>query len=177
MSRVGKLSVAVPSGVDVSVKDGFVVVKGKLGELKAPVSSRVKIVLEGQTIIVSPVDETKQARAMWGTMRNNLRNMVQGVVQGFSVRLEINGVGFRAASDGKILSLSLGFSHEVRYAIPPAITVQCEKPTLLVISGANKQKVGQVAGELMRLRKVEPYKGKGIYIEGSYIRRKEGKKK
>ena len=103
--------------------------------------------------------------------------MVEGVSNGFSIRLEINGVGYRSATDGKILTLILGFSHEIKYAIPAGITIKCEKPTLLVISGADKQKVGQVAGEIIKFRPVEPYKGKGVYIEGSYIRRKEGKKK
>jgi large subunit ribosomal protein L6 len=132
---------------------------------------------EEQSIVVSPANDSKESRSMWGTLRSLLDNMVKGVSEGFTIRLEINGVGYRAQADDKFISLSLGFSHEIRYAIPATVSVKCEKPTLLVLTGANKQLLGQVAGELMRLRPVEPYKGKGVFIEGSYIRRKEGKKK
>lgn len=187
MSRVGKSPVAIPKDVQVELKESEIVIKGKLGELKSPISGDVKVVYNkasdnsdedsGDFIQVDPANDSQKSRAMWGTTRNIINNMVKGVSEGFDVRLEINGVGFRASADNKILTLSLGFSHDIKYAIPNGITIKCEKPTLVVISGANKQKVGQIAGEIIKYRPVEPYKGKGVYIEGSYIRRKEGKKK
>lgn len=177
MSRVGKLPVEIPQGVQVDLTDKLIVVKGKLGELNFAVVPGVKIVFSDNKVSVAPANDTKEARALWGTYRNLIKNMVKGVSDGFEIRLELNGVGYRAATDGKIINLVLGFSHEIRYAIPPSVAVKCEKPTLIVMSGADKQLVGQVAGEIMKLRPAEPYKGKGIYIEGSYRRRKEGKKK
>ena len=177
MSRVGKLPVTIPQGVQVNLTESKITIKGKLGELKAILVPGVKVVYSDNQVKVTPANDSKKARALWGTYRNNIKNMVKGVSDGFEIRLEMNGVGYRSASDGKIINLVLGFSHEIRYALPSGINVKCEKPTLMVISGASKQLVGQVAGELMKLRPAEPYKGKGIYIEGSYIRRKEGKKK
>jgi large subunit ribosomal protein L6 len=187
MSRVGKVPVSIPQGVQIEFKDDVIVIKGKLGELtvsyNAYVRGLISVVLseDKKELVVAPLDvsrkEQNRARSMWGTVQRRLRNSVVGVVQGFSKRLEINGVGYRAACDGKLLSMTLGFSHEIRYAVPKGVTVQCEKPTLLVISATDPQLVGQVAADLMRLRPAEPYKGKGIYEEGSYIRRKEGKKK
>jgi large subunit ribosomal protein L6 len=177
MSRVGKLPVEIPQGVQVSLTEKEIVIKGKLGELKAFLVGSVKVEHAANQVVVTPANDTKEARALWGTYRNNIKNMVKGVSDGFEVRLEMNGVGYRSATDGKIINLVLGFSHEIRYAVPQGINVKCEKPTLIVLSGANKQLVGQVAGELMKLRPAEPYKGKGVYKEGSYIRRKEGKKK
>lgn len=185
MSRVGKLPVAVPKNVQVELTGEEVVIKGKLGELRTRLTSDVKVTYtkaqsgepEGDEILVEQVGESKFARAMWGTVRCNINNMVRGVTEGFTTRLEIFGVGFRAAADAKILTLALGYSHEIKYAIPQGITIKCEKPTLVVISGADKQLVGQVAGEIIKYRPVEPYKGKGVFKEGSYVRRKEGKKK
>lgn len=177
MSRVGKLPVDVPQGVQVNLTEKEIVINGKLGELRSNVVPGVKIVYEDSKVRVSPVNDTKESRALWGTYRNIIKNMVKGVSDGFEVRLELNGVGYRAATDNKIISLVLGFSHEIRYALPQGVTAKCEKPTLIVLSGASKQLVGQVAGELMKFRPAEPYKGKGVYKEGSYIRRKEGKKK
>jgi len=187
MSRVGKSPVAVPKDVQVELNNKEIVIKGKLGELKSPVSGDVKVLYKkaeedsesdgGDFILVEPANDSQKSKAMWGTTRNIINNMVKGVSEGFNIRLEINGVGFRAATDGKRLTLALGFSHDIIYAIPEGIAVKCEKPTLVVISGADKQKVGQIAGEIIKYRPVEPYKGKGVYIEGSYIRRKEGKKK
>ncbi len=177
MSRVGKLPISIPSGVQVELGDKEIVIKGKLGELKTALNPLVTVSQEEQALTVKPANDSKDARSMWGTLRNVINNMVVGVSEGFTIRLEINGVGYRASADQKIITLSLGYSHDIKYAIPAGISVKCEKPTLIVLSGANKQLVGQVAGELMSLRPVEPYKGKGVYIEGSYIRRKEGKKK
>lgn len=186
MSRVGKLPVAIPADVTVELGDNAVSIKGKLGELSAPLSELVSVKkikqdgegdTGGEAVVVSAANDTKESRAMWGTMRSHIQNMVKGVCEGFSKRLEINGVGYRTETDGKILTLTLGYSHEIKYAIPEGVKVACEKPTLVVISGASKQLVGQVAGELKKLRPVEPYKGKGIKEEGQYVRRKEGKKK
>lgn len=191
MSRVGKSPVAVPKDVQVELNDSEITIKGKLGVLKSPITGDVKVVYKkagedsdensdgetGDFILVQPANDSQISRAMWGTTRNNISNMVKGVSEGFKVRLEITGVGFRAAAEGNMLSLALGFSHEIRYAVPAGISIACEKPTLIVISGSDKQKVGQIAGEIMKYRPVEPYKGKGVYIEGSKIRRKEGKKK
>jgi large subunit ribosomal protein L6 len=177
MSRVGKLPVEIPQGVQVSLTEKEIIIKGKLGELRASVVDGVRISYSENKVTVTPANDTKESRSLWGTYRNNIQNMVKGVSDGFEVRLEMNGVGYRSATDGKIINLVLGFSHEIRYAVPSGISVKCEKTTLIVISGPNKQLVGQVAGELMKLRPAEPYKGKGVYKEGSYIRRKEGKKK
>lgn len=177
MSRIGKLAIEVPEGVQVDLQEKKIVIKGKLGELQTALVNQVSVTFTDGKVQVSPANDSKEARAFWGTFRSLIRNMVQGVTEGYNVRLVVNGVGYRAACDGKILTMALGFSHEIKYAIPAGITIVCEKPTLLVISGADKQKVGLVAGELIKLRPVEPYKGKGVYKEGSYIRRKEGKKK
>ncbi len=178
MSRVGKLPVAIPSGVNVSVAGGDVTVKGAKGELKASFTSDVTIEVKDGKVIVLPVNKSNQrARAMWGMSRNIVRNMVEGVSKGYTKKLEINGVGFRAAADKNFLTLALGFSHEIKYAIPVGIEIKCEKPTLVVISGFDKRLVGQVASEIRALRKPEPYKGKGVRYEGEYVRQKEGKKK
>lgn len=185
MSRVGKAPVTLPEGVQVELGNGEVVIKGKLGELRQALTDKVtveKTKLDEahggkDALVVKPVNDNKESRAMWGTTRNLINNMVVGVSEGFSKTIIIDGVGYRAASDGKILTLVLGYSHEIKYAIPAGITVKCEKPTIVVISGVNKQLVGQVVGELKKLRPVEPYKGKGIKEEGQYVRRKEGKKK
>lgn len=177
MSRLGKLPVAVPDKVKVDIKGQEIIVKGAKGELKMVIGSGAKISLEGGHVHVAPANDTQHSRAMWGTARALINNMVKGVSQGFSVRLEIVGVGFRAAVDKGILSMSLGYSHEIKYVIPAGIEIKAEKPTLIAISGADRQLVGQVAAELHRLRRVDPYKGKGVLYEGRKIRRKEGKKK
>lgn len=177
MSRIGKLPITIPEGVNASVTDGAVIIKGKKGELTSAFTSDVKVELQDNILSVQPANETQKSRAMWGTIRSILENMVTGVSEGFIVRLEINGVGYRAALKGNILTLMLGYSHDIKYAVPKDIEVKCEKPTLLVISGADKQKVGQVAAEIMNMRPFEPYKGKGVFKEGKPGRRKEGKKK
>lgn len=177
MSRIGKLPITVPSGVQVDIKDRQVTVKGQKGQLQQVIVGDVNVTLNNGEIKVEPANDTKRARAMWGMSRTLINNMVTGVTEGFSKRLEIRGVGFRASVDGKILSLSLGFSHEIKYAIPQNITIVAEKPTLLVISGTDAQKVGQVAALLRSLRKPEPYKGKGVRYEDERVIMKEGKKK
>jgi large subunit ribosomal protein L6 len=177
MSRVGKHPVTVPSGVTLAVEGRTVKAKGKLGELSMALSALVEAGVEGGKFWVKPVNETKQARMMWGTTRNLVRNMVQGVSQGYSKSLEINGVGYRAAVQGKTLQLQLGFSHDVNFPIPEGITVKCDKPTSITVSGADKQRVGQVAAEIRAFRRPEPYKGKGIKYDAETILRKEGKKK
>ena len=177
MSRVGKNPVAVPSGVTVSLVPGEIKAKGKLGELAMQLSSDVEVKLEDNKVWVKPVRETKQARMMWGTTRNLVRSMLTGVSQGYSRSLEISGVGYRASVQGKTLQLQLGYSHDVMFPIPSDIQIKCDKPTSIQISGANKQRVGQVAAEIRGFRKPEPYKGKGIMYLGEKIVRKEGKKK
>ncbi len=177
MSRVGKNPVEVPAGVEVAIKGGLVSAKGKLGTLDFQATDDVKITQEDSKIWVKPVNETKKARAMWGTARSRIQNMVQGVSEGFTKELEINGVGYRAAVQGQSLNLQLGFSHDVAYPIPEGITIKCEKPTSISISGADKQKVGQVAAEIRGYRPPEPYKGKGVKYADEVILRKEGKKK
>lgn len=177
MSRIGKLPVAIPSGVKVDVQGQHIVVKGAKGELKTSVAGEVTVEITDGKIWIKPANDSKRARAMWGTSRTVINNMVTGVSQGFIERLEINGVGFRAAADKNILTIVLGYSHEIKFAIPAGISIVAEKPTLLVISGHDKQKVGQTAALIRKLRGPEPYKGKGVKYEGERIRMKEGKKK
>lgn len=177
MSRVGKHPVSLPSGVTAEVKDGSISVKGKLGTLSLPLTSDVDVKVADNKVTVTPVAKTIKARMMWGTTRNNVANMVKGVSEGFKQSLEIEGVGFRAAMQGKDLVMQLGFSHEVRFTAPAGIEIKAEKPTLLTITGFDRQKVGQVAAEIRSMKKPEPYKGKGIKYAGERIRRKEGKKK
>ena len=177
MSRVGSSAIAIPSGVTVSQQGGLVVVKGKNGELTAPLHNEVELTVFGEVATVKPRRKTKISQSLWGTMRATINNMVVGVTEGFSRKLEINGVGYRAAVEGKDLVLSLGFSHPVRYPIPDGVTMKCERPTAITIHGGDKQKVGQLAAEIRAYRPPEPFKGKGIKYAGENIRRKEGKKK
>jgi large subunit ribosomal protein L6 len=177
MSRVGKNPVEVPSGVELAITGRMVTAKGKLGELSYEMTDFVSAALEGNQVVVKPVDESKAARAMWGTTRARLQNMVTGVSEGFTKELEIIGVGYRAAVQGQTLILQLGYSHDVNHAIPEGISIHCAKPTSIKVSGADKQNVGQVAAEIRAYRKPEPYKGKGIRYVGEIILRKEGKKK
>jgi large subunit ribosomal protein L6 len=171
------MPVGVPSGVDVQIAGRAVTVKGKLGELSLTLTDDVELTREGDNLIVKPRDDSKRSRAMWGTSRSLLNNLVTGVSEGFKIELEINGVGYRAAVQGKDLVLQLGYSHEVRYPIPDGIEIKCERPTHIEISGADRQRVGQVAAEIRAWRKPEPYKGKGIKYANEILIRKEGKKK
>ncbi len=177
MSRIGKHPVAVPGGVDVAVAGQAVTVKGKRGELSVTLPPEVEIVVEDGAIRVKPRDDSARARAMWGTSRSLVNNMVTGVSEGFKVDLEINGVGYRASTDGKVLTLRLGFSHDIEFPIPEGIDITCERPTRIAVAGADRQRVGQVAADIRAFRKPEPYKGKGIRYENEWVRRKEGKKK
>lgn len=177
MSRVGKHPVALPSGVTAEVKGHVVAVKGKLGNLSLQFPPEVEVKVEDGKITVTPHMTSQRARMMWGSTRNNINNMVKGVTEGFKETLEIEGVGFKAAVQGKDLVLQIGFSHEVKFAIPEGITIKAEKPTVVSVAGYDRQKVGQVAAEIRALKKPEPYKGKGIRYAGERVRRKEGKKK
>ena len=177
MSRVGKYPVAVPDGVTIEIANEAIKAKGKLGELSAPISPEVEVVYEDNVVRVTPKRETKKARAMWGTTRALVSNIVTGVSTGYTVDLEINGVGYRAAVEGKDLVLALGFSHPVRFPIPAGITMKCERPTAISISGSDKQVVGQLAAEIRAFRPPEPFKGKGVKYANETILRKEGKKK
>lgn len=177
MSRLGKLPVAVPDKVTVDLKKDHIVVKGPKGELKTLITGDVNVEVNDGKIWVKPANDSKRSRAMWGTVRANVNNLVKGVTAGFTKTLEINGVGYRAAIVKDVLTLTLGFSHEIKYIVPAGVTVTVEKQTIVHITGADKQKVGQVAAEIRTLRAPEPYKGKGIKYSDEKIRRKEGKKK
>jgi large subunit ribosomal protein L6 len=177
MSRIGKKAVSVPSGVTVNVNGSTVSVKGPKGELKEVLNDQVLVKMEQGGVKVDPINQTKLARSSWGMSRTLVRNMMVGVTQGYSKSLEINGVGYRAAVQGKMLQLNLGYSHDVNYPIPAGIEIKTPKPTEIVISGINKQQVGQVAAEIRDWRGPEPYKGKGIKYANETIFRKEGKKK
>jgi large subunit ribosomal protein L6 len=178
MSRVGKKPIAIPSGVTVTLTPNEIAVKGGKGELKAPLTADVKVEVKDGNVLVMPVDkENARSRAMWGTTRNNVAGMVEGVSKGYTTKLEIQGVGYRASADKNYLTIALGFSHEIKYAIPAGVAIVVDKQTSIAISGHDKRVIGQVAAEIRALRKPEPYKGKGVRYEGEYIRRKEGKKK
>ena len=177
MSRIGKKPVPVPAGVTATVTGQTVKVKGSKGELSFVVPDRVNVAMEDGAIAVQPRDETKQARAMWGMSRSQVANLVEGVSKGYEKKLEINGGGYRAAVAGKVLKLALGYSHEIDFEIPAGIAIVTPKPTEILVSGIDKQRVGQVAAEIRELRGPEPYKGKGIKYSDEFIFRKEGKKK
>jgi large subunit ribosomal protein L6 len=177
MSRIGKRPVSVPNGVTTKVEGQTISVKGPRGELALTLVDDVTIELGDDGITVAPRDESKRARSMWGMSRSLVENLVVGVTDGFSKTLEINGVGYRAALRGKDLQLNLGYSHDVVYSVPEDIQIQCPKPTEIVVSGIDRAKVGQVAAEIRRYRKPEPYKGKGVKYSNEFIFRKEGKKK
>ncbi len=177
MSRIGKKIIGMPAGVTATIDGQQVTVKGPKGELSAVLVDEVLAELGDDGIKVDPRVDSKRGRSMWGMSRTVVANLVHGVSEGFSRKLEINGVGYRAAAQGKDLQLNLGFSHDVVYKVPDDIDVQTPKPTEIVVTGIDKQKVGQVASEIRRYRKPEPYKGKGIKYSDEYIFRKEGKKK
>ena len=177
MSRVGKNPVPIPSGVTVDLKGQALKVKGKRGELSLVVHDDVEVTKTADALAFKPRGDSRRARMQWGTARNLARNMVRGVSDGFTINLEINGVGYRAQADAKNLKLQLGFSHDVEVPIPAGIQIKAVKPTEIEITGADRQKVGQLAAEIRSLRPPEPYKGKGIKYSTETIRRKEGKKK
>jgi large subunit ribosomal protein L6 len=177
MSRIGKNPVAIPEGVSVELSGQTLTAKGSLGSLSLVVSNEVTATVADGNVTVAPRDESKRARAMWGTTRALVNNMVTGVATGFTRNLEINGVGYRAAVQGNSLNLQLGYSHDIAYPIPADVKIACERPTAIAVSGADRQRVGQVAAEIRAFRPPEPYKGKGIKYSDETIRRKEGKKK
>jgi large subunit ribosomal protein L6 len=177
MSRIGKKPVPVPSGVTANVEGQTVKVKGPKGALQLVLHEDVAAKMEKSGITIEPRFETKRARSQWGTSRTLVSNLMTGVTKGFESKLEITGVGFRAAVQGKNLQLALGYSHDVVYPIPEGITIATPKPVEIVVSGLDKQRVGQVAAEIREFRPPEPYKGKGVKYAGEYIFRKEGKKK
>ena len=177
MSRIGKKPVPLPQGVTATVDGQTVTAKGPKGELKFVVNDEVLVKMENGEIAVQPRDQTKVSRSKWGMSRTQIVNILQGVKDGFEKKLEITGVGYRAAMQGKNLQLALGFSHDVVYQTPEGITITVPKPTEIVIAGIDKQAVGQVAAEIRKYREPEPYKGKGVKYAGEKIVRKEGKKK
>jgi large subunit ribosomal protein L6 len=177
MSRIGKKPVTVPKGVTANVEGQKVTAKGPKGQLAVALSDNVEVSMGDGGISVQPRGATKEARAQWGMSRTLVQNILTGVTDGFEKRLEINGVGYRAQVQGKVLNLALGYSHEVNYPIPEGIDVKTPKPTEIVISGIDRQRVGQVAAEIRRWRPPEPYKGKGVKYASEYVFRKEGKKK
>ena len=177
MSRVGKQPVILPEGVDVNIVNNTILIKGKKGELKNNYPDSVKVIKEDNKIIVSPINDSKSSKGSWGLIRTIINNMIVGVEQGFTKSLIVNGVGYRASVSDGIITLQLGYSHDIKLAIPKDLEVKCTKPTEIAISGIDKQKVGQFASEIRSLRKPEPYKGKGVRYSDEIIRRKEGKKK
>ena len=177
MSRVGLNPVSVPEGVSITIAEGEITAKGKLGELSYSFVKDVNVSVEDGFIKVTPKNESKRTLTMWGTTRSQIFNLVKGVDEGFSVTLEINGVGYRAAMEGKNLVLQLGYSHNVVFPIPEGVTIKCARSMEIIVSGTDKQQVGQVAANIRSFRRPEPYKGKGIKYADEYIVRKEGKKK
>ena len=177
MSRIGKRPVSIPNGVTADIAEGTLTVKGPKGTLSLNMREEISYTVDGDSIVVKPANATKQARAFWGMQRTLVENLITGVTQGYTKVLEITGVGYRANIQGKNLKLQLGYSHDVDFAVPEGIEVKTPDNTTVEISGIDKQKVGQVAAEIRRWRKPEPYKGKGIKYRGEYIFRKEGKKK
>ncbi len=177
MSRIGKKAVTVPAGVTANIADGQLSVKGPKGTLSLSLRDEISYTLEDGGISVQPANDTKQARAFWGMQRTLVQNLVTGVTEGFTKKLLITGVGYRAAAQGRNLKLQLGYSHDVNIDVPADLEVKTPDNTTIEISGADKQKVGQLAAEIRRWRKPEPYKGKGIKYDGEFIFRKEGKKK
>src|ERR1043166_5526990 len=177
MSRIGKNPVAIPSGVQVELSGETLTAKGRLGALSVALTNEVTASVADGQVTIAPKDESKRARAMWGTTRALVNNMITGVANGFTRNLEINGVGYRAAVQGNALNLQLGYSHDINYPIPSDVKIACERPTAITITGADRQRVGQVAAEIRAFRPPEPYKGKGVKYAEETIRRKEGKKK
>lgn len=177
MSRIGKKPVAIPSGVTLNMDGQTVAVKGPKGELSFTLPDNVSAKVEGDELTVTPKVEDNNGKAMWGMCRTMVANMITGVTEGYTKGLELVGVGYRAQMKGNMLSMQLGYSHDVEFTPPEGITITAPKPTEIVIAGIDKQVVGQVAAKIREFRKPEPYKGKGVRYVGEYVRRKEGKKK
>jgi len=177
MSRIGKNPIQIPQGVEVKLAGQVISAKGKLGQGSVTLVDEIEAEMKDGHVSVRPRGETRHARNMWGTSRSLVNNLINGVATGFTENLEINGVGYRAAVQGKDLVLQLGYTHEIKYPIPAGVTMKTEKPTTISITGPNKQQIGQIAAELRGFRPPEPYKGKGVKYESETIIRKEGKKK
>lgn len=177
MSRIGKKAVAIPGGVTVALDGADLSVKGPKGELAMSLVPEVTVIYENDQIKIDPVDQTKRARSMWGMQRTLVANMVEGVTNGYSKKLELNGTGYRAQMKGANLNLQLGFSHDVEFPVPQGLKIETPDQTTIIVSGIDKQLVGETAAKIREYRKPEPYKGKGVKYEGEYIFRKEGKKK
>ncbi len=177
MSRIGKRPIPLPDKVEAKIDGQNISVKGPKGELSVTLLDDVKVSQTDEGIVIEPVSDTKRARSMWGMSRTLVQNLMTGVTEGFKKSLEINGVGYRAAMQGKNLQIQVGLSHDVVYPIPEGISIECPKPTEIIVTGIEKQKVGQVAAEIRQYRPPEPYKGKGIRYSDEYVFRKEGKKK
>ena len=177
MSRIGKRPVAMPSGVSATTEGQTLTVKGPKGSLSLQMLDEIRYDVGGDGILVQPANDSQRARAFWGMQRTMVQNLVTGVTEGFTKTLEISGVGYRAAMQGKTLRLQLGYSHDVNIPVPEGIDIKTPDPTTIEISGVDRQRVGQLAAEIRRWRKPEPYKGKGIKYAGEFIFRKEGKKK
>ena len=177
MSRIGKHPVKMPAGVTATISSDEIVIKGKLGELKAKLPAGVSVTQENDEIVVRPISETKEHRMLWGTMRANIQNMVLGVSEGFKRKLELIGVGYKAQAQGNKVKLSLGYSHDIDYELPQGVQCATPQPTVIELTSADKQLVGQVASEIRSYRSPEPYKGKGVKYEEETVLRKVGKKK
>ncbi len=177
MSRIGKKAVPLPAGVEINIEGQQISVKGPKGSLSVVLVNEVSVSKTEEGLLITPRDDSKRSRSMWGLSRTLVANIVTGVVEGYSKTLEIQGVGYRAALKGKTLSLNLGLSHEVNYEAPEGVELKVTKPTEIVVSGIDKQLVGQVAANIRKYRKPEPFKGKGIRYQGEFVFRKEGKKK
>ena len=177
MSRIGKKPIEIPSGVEATIKEGTIEVKGTLGSRHFDFSEKLNVDIKDRSITVTPKNLEKETRQLWGMSRSQIANIVHGVNTGFTKELEINGVGYRAAVQGKILKLSLGYSHDVDFKIPEDVKITCSKPTEIKVEGIDQQVVGEIAAKIRAWRTPEPYKGKGIRYKGEYIFAKEGKKK
>jgi large subunit ribosomal protein L6 len=177
MSRLGKLPVELTDKVSVTLQPNLILVKGPKGELKTPITADVTVEVKDGKVWVQPANESKKSRALWGTVRSNVKNLVEGVTKGYVKTMEITGVGYRAAVQGQVLTLSLGFSHEIKYIVPDGVKLAVDKQTSLKLESIDKQLLGQVAAEIRSLRPPEPYKGKGVRYGDEKVRRKEGKKK
>ncbi len=177
MSRIGQQPISIPDGVETKIEGQKITAKGPKGELSIDLSKQVRVKQTDEGIKVEPIDQSNLSRSFWGLSRSLVNNIVEGVSKGFEKRLAISGVGYRAQIQGQNLLLALGLSHEVNYAIPSGIEIKCPKPTEIVVSGIDKQRVGQISAEIRKFRPPEPYKGKGIRFEDEEIVRKEGKKK
>jgi len=177
MSKVGKVPVAILEGVSVEISGQTLKFKGAQGELSYVVPKQVTVSNDNNQLVFAPANDSKEARALWGTSRSQVENMVTGVKDGFKIEMELKGTGYRAKLNGKLLELSLGYSHDIKFAIPADVKIEVPSQTEIIVSGVDKQKVGQIAAEIRSFRPPEPYKGKGVHRKGDFVRRKEGKKK